>query len=164
MRNIILGVLTLALGVAYLVEARGLPRSALSDAVGASGFPVLIAWSLIVIAIFMLGQSALQMYLSRRKLAVDDAEEARGIWADARTVTLRAAGLVAIMAAFLSLLPIIGYMASLVVMLGAVAAYQGRRNGPEVAAVAVGGALTLWVLFVWVLDISLPAGIFENLF
>ena len=164
MKNIVCGLLTLALGVFYLHEARDLPRSALSDAVGASGFPVLIAYSLITISIFMLGQSALQIVAGRRGATVDNAEADRGIWADPRKATLRAIGLAAITAGFLFLMPIIGYMASLIVMLAAVAVFQGRQFGREVAAVAIGGAVALWILFVLILEISLPSGVFENLF
>lgn len=164
MKNIVCGLLTLALGVVYLIEARDLPRSALSDEVGASGFPVLIAWSLIVVAIFMLGQSALQMVARRKGAPVDDPAVGQGIWADPRSATLRAAGLAAITAGFLFLMPIIGYLASLMVMLTAVAVYQGKRIGREVATVAICGAVALWLLFVLILDISLPTGVFESLF
>ena len=163
MKNIVCGALTLLLGVVYLVEARRLPDSALSDGVGASGFPVLIAWSLIVIAVFMLAQSALLRASGRRGGGADDDRSDHGIWVDPRRATLRAAGLAAIAAAFLFLMPILGYMASLMLMLAAVAIYQGKPFGREVASVAVGGALALWLLFVLTLNIPLPAGVFEDL-
>ena len=162
MKNIVCGALTLLLGVVYLIEARRLPVSALADAVGASGFPVLIAWSLIVIAVFMLAQSAISLASGRGEEAAGDDSD-RGVWADPRRATLRAAGLTAIAAALLVLMPIIGYMVSLMLMLAAVAVYQGKPLGREVVSVAVGGAVALWLLFVLILNIPLPAGVFEDL-
>ena len=160
MKNVFCGILTLLLGVLYLVEARQIPVSALSDAVGASGFPVLIASGLIILSIFLIAQSVLRLASGRGGPV---AGKDPGVWSDPRTTTLKAAGLAAIGTVFLLIMPWIGYPVSLAFLLGAVALYQGKRLGLPVTAVAVGGAVAFWLLFVFILGIPLPAGIFETL-
>lgn len=161
MKNIFCGILTLLLGVLYLVEAHEIPVSALSDNVGASGFPVLIASGLIVLSIFLIMQAALRLVARRGAPAAEP--EDLGVWSEPRTTMLKAAGLAAIGVTFLLLMPLIGYAVSLAFLLAAVAIYQGKLFGLEVAAVAVGGAVAFWLLFVLILDIPLPAGVFETL-
>lgn len=159
LKNVICGAITLIVGIVYIIEARRLPESSLSDEIGASGFPLLIGWALVALSVFLIGQSV----LFRRQVQAEEAPSEDSVWNDPKFAAKRAAGLAAIAVAFLVLLPMAGYISALVVLIGASALYLGRPPGRDVAIVAVGGAIALWLLFVVILDIPLPAGIFEGL-
>lgn len=160
-KNMACGLITLGLAVAYLFAAAALPTSALADAVGSAGFPMLIGWALAGVSVLLIARSALPL-LSRQKDA-DTAETDQGIWATPLRTSLRAGGLVAIAAAFLLLLPVVGYIVSLFLMIGAVAVYYGAAPSWRTALVAAGGGVLFWLLFVIVLDIPLPPGFWARL-
>jgi hypothetical protein len=59
-------------------------------------------------------------------------------------------------------LPWLGYAASIAALVAATAAYQGAGFNRRVVTVAAGGAAFLWVLFVWLLGIPQPSGIWSS--
>ena len=70
-------------------------------------------------------------------------------------------GTLALGAAYGVLLPWLGYAVSIGVLLAATAAYQGAGLNRRVVLVAAGGAAFLWALFVWLLGIPQPAGVWS---
>lgn len=158
-KDVACGVITLAIAVLYLFAAAALPTSALGDDVGASGFPMLIGWTLAGVSLLLIGQG-LWAWLQRRAAAA----ETSGVWAHPGRAVRRAAGVVAIAAAFLLALETLGYVLSLALMIAAISIYQGMPPSWRVAQVAAGGAVGFWLLFVWALGIPLPAGIWAGLF
>jgi hypothetical protein len=64
---------------------------------------------------------------------------------------------------YILVVPWLGYMLSIAALIAATVYYQGGGLNRRVAAVAVGGALLLWLLFVRLLHISHPAGIWPSL-
>ena len=71
---------------------------------------------------------------------------------------LAALGLLAILAAYVVLLPLAGYVATTALLIGAVARFSGAALGRDLLLVAVAGSVVLWVLFDPLLGISLPIG------
>lgn len=159
-KNFACGIITLALAIGYLIEAAALPTSALADPVGASGFPMLIGWTMACASVILLLRTGVEALRGKRTADAntDDSE----IWATPLRTTARAAGLVGIAALFLLILPVAGYLLSLFLMIGAVAMYQGRSLSWRLGLVAAGGAVFLWLLFVVVLNLPLPAGIWAD--
>lgn len=161
-RDLAVAVLTLALAGIYLREAARIPRSALSDNVGAGGFPTVIGWALVIASVALAARALLTPDRSDEHRAAEPesaaAADAGEVWADPARALRRCLGLAAIAATFLLLLPRAGYIVSTAFLLFSVAAYMGRPAGLQVVAVAVGGAICLFCIFVLLLDIPLPVG------
>jgi hypothetical protein len=54
---------------------------------------------------------------------------------------------------------VVGYAISIALVIMIAAIYQGTRATPRLAMTAILGALGLWVVFVWLLHIQQPVGI-----
>ena len=69
----------------------------------------------------------------------------------------RAAGILAIGVGYLVAAPTIGYLPAVALALAATALYEGERPSVRLALVACGGAAALYLLFVIVLGVEMPA-------
>jgi hypothetical protein len=63
---------------------------------------------------------------------------------------------------YLAVVPSLGYVVSLAGLLAATTYYQGGRLNTRVAVVALSGAVFFWILFVFVLGIPHPPGIWGS--
>ena len=68
----------------------------------------------------------------------------------------RALGLLAIAAGYVVLAPLVGYAVALALLIASVAAYEGMTLSWRLAAVAAGGAVVFWLLFVQLLGVEQP--------
>ena len=68
----------------------------------------------------------------------------------------RAAGTLAIGAGYVLIVNILGYWLSLVLLLPAMAAYQGEPISRRLALISIAGATVFLLLFVWLLGIPMP--------
>jgi putative tricarboxylic transport membrane protein len=150
-RDLVFGGVCLTIASGYYVMAAAIPESALSDSVGAQGLPKTYA---IVLA-------ALSSILIIRSVAGARTGRAR---ATHPLPVLRVAGMLAIGILYLVAVPWLGYILALAGLIAATTYYQGGGLNARVAAVAVSGALFFWVLFVAVLGIPHPPGIWPSLF
>jgi hypothetical protein len=141
-RDIALGLAALVLAGAYWALAVDLPISLLSDAVGPGGVPM-------AIAVLMGGAGAV---LVVRSLVGSPRE------AGASPAHGRAAGLLALLVAYVVAVPFIGYPLALGLLAGAIALYAGARPGLGLAAFAAGIGTLFWFGFVRVMGIPFPAG------
>lgn len=150
-RDLVFGAVCLAVAAGYYVMAAAIRESALSDTVGAQGLPKTYA---IVLAM-------LSLILIVRSIAGPMARKAS---AEHGWPLLRVAGMLAIGSLYLVAVPWLGYVLALTGLIAATTYYQGGGLNARVAAVALGGALFFWVLFVAVLGIPHPPGIWPSLF
>jgi hypothetical protein len=154
----------LALAVVFWVGADAIPASPLEGQVGAAGFPKLLAVSLGGLALIRIAQNLL---MARRAggsgspAAVADGGPgaAEGAWRQHG----RAAGMLGIGIAYILVLPILGYVLSIGLLIAAVALYSRRRPSRGLAVIAIVGAGLLYVMFVWLLQVPMPAGIWGGL-
>ena len=137
------GVITLFLAGAYYAAAAALPASALADAVGPQGLPQIYALLLGLLSLVLIGRGW------RRTAAAPPAGTA--MW--------RSFGLLALGVGYVAIVPWVGYVVAIALLIGGTVFYQARAWRRSDALVAVGGALFLWVLFVIVLGIRQPGGI-----
>ena len=144
------GAACLVLAVGYYLMAAAIPESALSDTVGAQGLPQTYA---IVLAV-------LSLILIVRSIAGARVEKP----AAHRAPVLRVAGMLGIGILYLIAVPWLGYILALAGLIAATTYYQGGGLNRRVAVVALSGALFFWVLFVAVLGIPHPPGIWPSLF
>ena len=75
----------------------------------------------------------------------------------------RVAGLLAIGVAYVVVVPWLGYMLSLAALIMATTYYQGGALDRRVIVVAMSGAIVFWLLFVKLLGIPQPAGLWPSL-
>ena len=142
---------SLALAVGYYLLAAQIPESQLSDAVGPQGLPRIYA--------YLLGGLSLVLIASSVR---SPSSESRAPNPQFRV--LRPAGVVAIGAIYIVVVPWLGYIVSLAALIAATTYYQGGGASRRVAIVAVSGAFLFWLLFVVLLGIQHPAGIWPSLF
>jgi hypothetical protein len=152
-KDLVSGLLLLAVAGGYYWGCGLIRHSSLSDSVGADGFPRALA--------FVLGGLALVLILKSIVLGVRACRRgsAQLQW-DSQLMRsiLRMLGLLALSIGYLLILPIAGYVLSLMLLLWSVIVYQGKRFSGRAVLVAAGGAFVFWVIFVMVLNIPLPAG------
>jgi hypothetical protein len=170
------GGIGLALAVAYYLMAAAIPESQLSDTVGPQGLPKIYAVALGVLSLIQIARSLRASDIPRINLHLP-----------------RVAGMLAIGVIYIVLVPYAGYMLALTALIAATIYYQsshkaegrsqkaegrsqkaeGRSQKAEGRSqkaqlkpfvVAVAGALLFWLLFVQVLGIPYPAGIWADLF
>jgi putative tricarboxylic transport membrane protein len=73
-----------------------------------------------------------------------------------------AVGLLAILAVYVALLPVLGYVPSIGLLIGAVAWFAGARKAVSVVACMVVAGPLLWLMFDWALEIRLPVGLWPQ--
>lgn len=157
-RDTIVGLFLLVVAGLYWWGADEIPKSALSGGVGADGLPKTLAYALAVLSIVLIVRS---LFL-RRAVEAEQAtpEEA----AKARRQHVRAIGMFVIGIGYLVLLPYLGYVLSIMLLVGAAAWYNGKPFSWMLAGVAVGTGVFFYFLFVRFLDISLPMGFWPSVF
>lgn len=157
-------VFMMVVAVVFWVGADAIPASPLEGQVGAAGFPKLLALSLGGLALIRIAQNLLTARRaggpgSPAAVADGGSGAAEGAWRQHG----RAAGMLGIGIGYILVLPILGYVLSIAMLIAAVALYNRRRPSLGLAAIAVIGAGLLYVVFVRLLQIPLPAGIWSEL-
>jgi hypothetical protein len=148
--DLVFGVVSLLIAATYYALARAIPSSFLDDVVGSRGLPMVYGVVLAGLALTLIARS----FLARRS----SARAARRTATNAKT-----AGILALGVGYGALLPWLGYAGSIALLLAGTAVHQGARLSGRVAIVAVCGAAFLWGLFVWLLGIPQPPGIWSSL-
>lgn len=156
------GVLFVA-GIAFWFAANALPRSPLAGQVGSDGLPKLLGITLAVLAAGLALQTYIELRKQRRSGAAAETaatgEEDEKDWSG----HLRAFGLLAIGAAYILVLPFLGYAVSAALVFAAVATYTGLKPSFKTVVFALGGAVVYYIIFVRILQIPLPAGIWPSM-
>jgi putative tricarboxylic transport membrane protein len=136
------GLALMALAGGYYMAALGIHQSLLSDVVGAAGIPKLLAALLGLCGVLMVVRSQLgqAMRITPR-------------------VPARSIGLLALFAAHILLLPIVGYPVALAALVASVALLAGERATPRLAIISIAAGAGFWWVFAGLLGISMPAGL-----
>ena len=160
-------VFMMVVAVVFWVGADAIPTSPLEGQVGAAGFPKLLAISLGGLALIRIAQTLLT---ARRAGGRSSPAAGAAVVDDGRSSEYaawrqhgRAVGMLGIGIGYILLLPILGYVLSVALLIAAVALYNRRRPSLGLAAIAIIGAGLLYVVFVRLLQIPLPAGIWSEL-
>jgi hypothetical protein len=147
------GIGALAAAAGYYSMASRIPDTRLADAIGPSGLPKIYAIVLAVLAIVLIVRSL------RKSTGAERREPKPG-----RLSPFGALGLLVIGIVYITVVPWLGYLASIAALIAATICYQGVRFTPQVVLLAIGGALFFWLLFVAVLGIPHPSGAWMSLF
>lgn len=147
----ITGALGLMCSLTYVYLCRQIEDSLLSDGVGASGVPMGVGIFLMAISTVLLARST--WHLLRQKTSIEvtagDAEEG---WSP----HLKAAGLLCILVVYVVALPILGYVISVGLLVGAISLFAGAALNRTTLACAVLSGPLLWLMFDWALEIRMP--------
>jgi hypothetical protein len=171
---------SLALAGGYYLLARNVPASELADSTGPAGLPVIYAATLAGLSLMLLArplQGGSKGTAEARLHGRSAAKERRqGVPVDggpARHVTSaqdlsykgvgRAALTLAVGAVYVAVVPIIGYAAGVAALIAATAWAYGASLNVRTTIVAMSGAAVLWLLFVWLLGIQQPPGLWPDL-
>ena len=167
-RDAVIGLFLIGFAIVVWLGAEGLPKSPLGGQIGADGFPKLLAGSLGVLALLLIIQTLLGRSGSASRepsvpVEASASPQDHATAPSARQQHIRAAGMLAIGIVYVAVLETLGFVLSTLLMLLAVALYNGRRATLGLAAVAVAGATLLYLLFVRVLGVPLPPGFWSSL-
>lgn len=148
--SLAVGLLALALAGIYYYAALDIPRSLLSDNVGADGLPQVYAVALALLGAISLAQG----FTARARASLADAEAgATSPWQHARALGLLLLGVV-----YLVLVGNLGYTLTICLFIAAVAAYSGARLDAKLLVTSVLGGIVFWLVFVKAFGLPLPAG------
>lgn len=159
-RDIVCGCLTLVLAVAYYLVAAAIPESMLADSVGPQGLPKAYGIALAILSLLLIVSGVLARGKSR--LAAKGISQTQTMVSD-RMAAFRAAGMLLIGAAYVVILPWAGYIVSVILLIVAAAWYQERNYMRWLIPTAVAGAVCFWLIFVQLLEIAEPAGLWPSL-
>jgi putative tricarboxylic transport membrane protein len=143
------GVAALAVAGTYYAAARAIPSSMLDDVVGSGGLPMVYGAVLAALALMQI----VRALVSKRS----STQTAGGVGPNVTAI-----GTLALGVGYAAVVQWLGYAGSIALLLGATAVHQGAGFSSRVVLVAVCGAAFLWALFVWLLGIPQPPGIWSS--
>ncbi len=155
-KDVTAGLFLIGLGAIYFYMADSLPRSLLSDRVGAAGFPKLLAVTLIAFSVVLIIQSLLRSKASPARQK--DEDKGSG---DYRFKT--AAGMLSLGIIYLIIVSRAGYMVSIALLLMAALRYQGEPVSRKMLLTGIIGGIFFWAFFVFALKTPMPTGIWPAL-
>lgn len=155
-KDLVSGIGMLALSVVVYYGATGIGTSFMADPIGPAGLPKLLAMVLGGLAVLLIAKSSFDLLRSRRGVSPEGS-------ARPRRLHLLAAGMLAIGGVYVLVAEVVGYVIGIALVILATALYQGAARSWRAPAIAVGGAITFWVLFVVVLHIGQPEGLWSRL-
>ena len=151
-RDFVGGLIAFLLGSLYLVFAFRQRVSALADTVGPAGMPKVLGFLMLGLGVILCIQSAVH--------AMQTNAPGRYEWQGEGKRLLRALGLVCLAVSYLVLVAILGYVPAITILLALVEVKLGAQPTWRLAFIAGGGAIILWAIFVLLLDVPMPTGIF----
>lgn len=158
-KDLISGVALLAIAGTYYIWSNQIADSTLSDEVGAGGLPHVLSIILAILAVVLIARS---LFVARMRPAAANGEDEEE---DYNARLPRAAGLLLFGAAYVFLLPFVGYPIATALLIAAIAIYEGAPRTWVLLAAAFGGGIFYWAIFVKLLGVNQPVGsIFQGLF
>lgn len=155
----ITGALGVVLSISYVLYARGIEDSLLADGVGANGAPTGVGVVLLLASLALFCKS----WIKTAAPGAADEVAKEGGEAGTQRPHRMALGLLIILAAYVTLLPFLGYVVSIGLLVGCVAWLAGSRQRMTIVACMLIAGPALWLLFDWALEIRMPVGLWPKL-
>lgn len=155
-RDLIAGLIGLALACGYYALASQIQVSQLADEVGPDGLPKIYAWLLGGLSALLVLRA---IFSPTALVAHTDGDHPVGEAYAAK----RGLGILLIGIAYVIAVPYLGYPLTLAVVIALAALYQGGRLSWQLTAVGICGAAVLWFVFVFLLHIAQPEGLWPEL-
>lgn len=156
-RELTLGCVTLAIAIGYYLLAIQIPQSDITDVIGPQGLPKTYAALLAALSIMLIGRAIAARRAARYEPAIEVA------WSQPRRIEWRVAAMLLIGVVYIAVVPWLGYLLSIAALIASTIYVQRGFLNRASLVVAIGGALVFWVLFVQLLHIAHPPGIWPSL-
>ncbi len=150
-KDLLSGIVLVCVATAYYLASTTIAASSLEDDFGPHGLPNILAFALGFIGLLL---AARGLWAARKLQVAVVAEEEKE-----KNRPLRAFGLLAIGFGYVLLVGYLGYAITIALLLVAVAWYEGAKLNWRLGAVAVGGAVFFYMMFVQLLDVAQPTGL-----
>ena len=154
-RDLVFGSMTLAMAAVYYALTVTIPQSQLADPIGPQGLPKTYALVLAALSILLILRSI------KRPANLEPANREPRIPKPESRIP-RVAGMLLIGVAYILVLPWLGYLLSVAALIAATTYFQGGSLNGRSILVAISGAVCFWVLFIWLLRIQYPAGLWPS--
>jgi putative tricarboxylic transport membrane protein len=158
-RDLICGLMGLAIAFIYLVAAGDIPESGIGDSVGAAGIPHILGYMLAAVS----GLFVIVRLLVLRRDGAPLPPSTDSVFDAPLAAFVSAAGTVLICAVFIFMFESAGYLLSIGALILAMCLYQGERLNMRLLVVTASGAVVLWILFAVLLGVRMPQGIWTDL-
>jgi len=150
------GILGIAVSSMYVYQASLIEDSLLADAVGVAGVPTAIGYLMLAASMCLFLKS---WWKTKQKAAVSEEETEPG---GSEHPHWKALGLLALLAAFVAIVPVLGFVVSIGLFVAAVAYYAGARDAKTLMWCALLTGPMLWLSFDYALEIHLPTGMWSQ--
>jgi putative tricarboxylic transport membrane protein len=158
-RDLLFGIATLVVAAVYYRLAVSIPQSDLADPVGPQGLPRVYALLLAALSLILIARSLRSV---RSNPARPTNPESRTPNPASRRAVARVIGMLLIGIAYIVILPWLGYLLSVAALISATIYFQGGSINGRSILVALSGAAVFWLLFIWLLRIQYPAGLWPS--
>jgi hypothetical protein len=148
----------LALAIAYYLIAAAIPPSTLADSIGPQGLPIDYAIALGILSLLLIGNTLLKRGGGIQAVVASTRHAGKSD----RYAALRAIGMLAMGAAYVVLLPYLGYILTLALLIFSVAWYLEQRLTRWMLPIAAIAGVVFWLIFVQTLEIAEPAGLWPS--
>ena len=155
-RDLIFGIATLVVAVLYYGFAATIPPSELADPVGPQGLPKTYAVLLAALSLLLIARSV------RRPVSNPEPSSPESRIPSPGSPLPRVTGMLLIGIAYILVLPWLGYFLSIAALITVTIYFQGGSINVRSILVALSGAALFWLLFIWLLRIQYPAGIWPS--
>ena len=149
------GFLGIAVSSIYVYQASLIEDSLLADAVGVAGVPTAIGYLMLAASVCLFLKSWLP---TKQKAEASEDVEPGG----SEHPHLKALGLLALLAGFVAIVPVLGFVVSIGLFVSAVAYYAGARDAKTLMWCALITGPMLWLSFDYALEIHLPMGMWSQ--
>jgi hypothetical protein len=157
-RDLSFGSATLVVAVIYYGLAVTIPQSDLADPIGPQGLPRIYAVVLAALSLILIARAL------RRSVSTPEPTnvESRIANPESRSRAAKVIGMLLIGVAYIVVLPWLGYLVSVAALIIATIYFQGGSINGRSILVALSGAAVFWLLFIWLLRIQYPAGLWPS--
>jgi putative tricarboxylic transport membrane protein len=155
-RDLLFGVATLVVAAVYYGLAVAIPQSDLADPVGPQGLPRVYALLLAALSLILIARSLRPSATSPASSNPESRVPNPG------SGIPRVIGMLLIGVAYIVVLPWFGYLLSVAALITATIYFQGGSINGRSILVALSGAAIFWLLFIWLLRIQYPAGLWPS--
>lgn len=161
-RDLLFGTATLVVAVVYYGLAAAIPASDLSDPIGPQGLPKIYAVLLAGLALILIARSLPRVHSNPEPPNPDPRTLEPPKPEPQGSPAARVAGMLLIGIAYIIVLPWLGYLVSIAALLTFTIYLQGGPINRRTILVSLSGAAVFWLLFIWLLGIQYPAGIWPS--
>jgi hypothetical protein len=156
-RDLVFGLAALAMALVYYTLASTIPPTRLADPIGPQGLPRTYSFVLAALSIVLIVRS--RRTGANREPAATEPRTSE----PSKHRLVRVAGMLLIGIAYIVVLPYLGYVVSIAILIAVTTYLQGGTLSGRTVLVALSGAVLFWTVFIWLLRIQYPAGLWPSL-